>query len=285
MKKRQYRLSASLALLLLAATGPVHAGVLDALDKLSGGSLGGAREFLDPELAFRFNHGVVDGQVIVNFEIEPGYYLYRDKMKLTTDDPALRIGALDLPAGAMKDDPEFGNVEIYRLAAALSAPVSLIAATAPTVNLNVDYQGCAEDAICYPPIKKTIEIAAAALTSPAVGASAPGPPVFEPVQLSADAIALEITDRSLVAVAGTFLGFGLLLAFTPCVFPMVPILSGIIVGQRQPVSVRRGMVLSGIYVLAVAATYAVVGLAAGLFGHNLQVLFQHPVAIVSFSLV
>jgi len=283
MDRRQYCLSAGFVLLLLCA-GTALAGVFDALDKLSGPRLGGERAFLDPDAAFRFSHSVADGRIHIDFDIEPGYYLYRDKMKLTSDDPAVHIGELQLPEGEIKDDPEFGRVSIYRLAAAIDAPLSIDQTAGAETTLVVAYQGCAEDAICYPPIKKTIRVDTAMLETSA--AAGPGPVgTVAPPRDSADEIALNLAGGSLLAVAGTFFVFGLLLAFTPCVFPMVPILSGIIVGQAQPVTLRRGLVLSGVYVVAVAVTYAVAGLAAGLFGHNLQAMFQQPWVIVSFSFV
>lgn len=270
---------------LLAAAGGACAGVLDRLGSLSGD----APEFLDPAVAFRLNHAVVAGNLELTFEIAPGYYLYRDKMTLESADPAISLGDLQRPAGEMKDDPEFGPVAIYRDDVTLRAPFGAAAGSSAPLALTVGYQGCAEDGICYPPIKRAITLGAAELATsvamPAVAGAGGAAPDPEQRLLSADAIAVSLSDRSLLAVCGTFFVFGLLLAFTPCVFPMVPILSGIIVGQAQPVSSGRGLVLSAVYVLAVAVTYALVGLIAGLFGHNLQATFQQPGVIVAFSLV
>lgn len=286
MDKRALGLLA-LLFALLGAAGGAGAGVLDRLSGLSGA----APEFLDPAIAFRLNHAVVDGNVQLSFEIEPGYYLYRDKMSLTPADGATSLGELQRPAGEMKDDPEFGPVAIYRDSVDLRAPLGGAAGGAEPLVLTVGYQGCAEDGICYPPIKRTITLAADDLVAGPAGAAmavAPATGVTATTgegRLSADDIAASLSDRSLLAVCGTFFVFGLLLAFTPCVFPMVPILSGIIVGQAQPVSSGRGLVLSGVYVLAVAVTYSLVGLAAGLFGHNLQATFQQPAVIIAFSLV
>lgn len=284
MDKRALGLLAVLCAL-LAAAGGACAGVLDRLGSLSGD----APEFLDPAVAFRLNHEVVAGNLELTFEIAPGYYLYRDKMTLESTDPALAPGTLQRPAGEMKDDPEFGPVAIYRDDVTLRAPLDAAAGRSAPLALIVGYQGCAEDGICYPPIKREITVAATALaTSAAMPAiAAAGGAGLDPAQrlLSADDIAVSLSGRSLLAVCGTFFVFGLLLAFTPCVFPMVPILSGIIVGQAQPVSSARGLVLSAVYVLAVAVTYALVGLMAGLFGHNLQATFQQPAVIVAFSLV
>ena len=282
MDKRALGLLAVLFALLGAVSG-AGAGVLDRLAGLSGD----APEFLDPAVAFRLDHAVVDGAVQLAFEIEPGYYLYRDKISLTPANTAVTLGELQRPAGEMKDDPEFGQVAIYRHEASLRAPLGTAAAATEPLVLTVGYQGCAEDGICYPPIKRDITLGVAELAAGAAAASPGSSPgaTASGRRLSADDIAASLSDRSLLAVCGTFFVFGLLLAFTPCVFPMVPILSGIIVGQAQPVSTGRGLVLSAVYVLAVAVTYSLVGLAAGLFGHNLQATFQQPSVIIAFSLV
>lgn len=270
---------------LLGTAGSAGAGVLDRLGSLSGD----APEFLDPAVAFRLQHAVVGGNLELTFDIAPGYYLYRDKMKLESADPAAAPGELQRPAGEMKDDPEFGPVAIYRDAVTLRAPLGAAAGSAAPLALTMGYQGCAEDGICYPPSKREISLTASELAAAAVpttaGPDAAVPPPPAQRRLTADDIAGSLAERSLLAVCGTFFVFGLLLAFTPCVFPMVPILSGIIVGQTQPVSTGRGLVLSSVYVIAVAATYALVGLAAGLFGHNLQATFQQPAVIIGFSLV
>lgn len=287
MDKRQYVVGSSFALLLCLSV-VADAGLFDALDKLDRGSpLGGQREFLDPELAFRFSHEVDrDGAVWLNWEIAPGYYLYRDKVTVKSTQPEIEAAILELPEGEMKDDPEFGRVAIFKHDLAVRAGLSPAGSAPPTATLQVGYQGCAEDGICYPPIKKNVDVLLDAVIAPAAAAESPqGASAAQPSLVSADDIAAQLAGRSLVVAAGTFYVFGLLLAFTPCVFPLVPILSGIIVGQRQPVSARRGLMLSGIYVLTVAFTYALVGLVAGLFGHNLQASFQQPAVLIVFAAI
>ncbi len=287
MNRRQNLCAACLALS-MCIVGNVAAGILDALEKLGDNSGFSGQEFLDPEVAFRFSHSVEpDGAVKLNWDIAPGYYLYRDKFAAKSNVVGVRVGELERPSGVMKADPDFGDVEIYRHETGLRAPITFDSDAPPTAALEVTYQGCAEDGICYPPIKKSIDVFLDALVDPAKAAK-PIAAVADNTGtaiMSADAIAARLETRSILAVAGTFFVFGLLLAFTPCVFPMVPILSGIIVGQEQPVSVNRGLTLSGIYVLAVAATYAIVGLLAGLFGHNLQATFQQPAVLIAFSFV
>jgi thiol:disulfide interchange protein DsbD len=275
----------------LGILGVANAGITDALNKLgsAGNLLGGGAEFLDPEQAFRFNYVLAANDTVqISWDIEEGYYLYRDKITAKSLSEPITLGELARPAGIMKDDPDFGRVAIYKHELALPLTFEQRPEGPTTATIEVGYQGCAEDGICYPPIKKQISVALNQLISPVSAAAAQmlDPPLTSsPAILSADDIAARLSSRSLIAIAGSFYIFGLLLAFTPCVFPMVPILSGIIVGQRQPVSFKKGLTLSMVYVLAVAVTYAVVGLLAGMFGHNLQASFQQPLVLISFSLV
>lgn len=275
----------------LAIVGVANAGIADALNQFSGGAnlLGDQTEFLDPESAFRFNYSLDNNGVVeLTWDIAPGYYLYRDKINATSLNEPITLKELVRPAGEMKDDPEFGRVEIYKKELAVGVHFDQRPESSTSAEMEVGYQGCAEDGICYPPIKKRISLTLAQLVSPVSSAFAQTVDVDRspsPTMLSADDIASKLSSRSLFAVAGSFYIFGLLLAFTPCVFPMVPILSGILVGQRQPVSFRKGLRLSLVYVLAVAATYAAVGLLAGMFGHNLQASFQQPLVLTSFSLI
>jgi thiol:disulfide interchange protein DsbD len=288
MNRRLTLLGACLALS-MCAVGNVAAGILDALENLGDNSgFGSDKEFLDPEVAFRFTHAIEpDETVRLNWDIAPGYYLYRDKFAAKSNVVGVRVGELYRPNGVMKDDPDFGDVEIYRHEAGLRAPITFDSDAPRTAALEVTYQGCAEDGICYPPIKKSIDVLLDALVTPVNAAASTDSVSDNPgtAIMSADAIAARLESRSIFVIAGTFFIFGLLLAFTPCVFPMVPILSGIIVGQEQPVSVKRGLILSAVYVFAVAVTYAIVGLLAGLFGHNLQATFQQPALLIAFSLV
>ena len=264
---------------LLLPWGLATAGLLDAFDT----GKPARREFLPPDEAFVFTHEApAGGRLALRWEVAPGYYLYRDKLQVEALSPGLAIGELDLPPGEAKDDPEFGVVQILRDVVSLRPTLDLPAGAA-TAELRVSYQGCAEDGICYPPIKKTLSLVP---DSPGAAAGTPAaPPAAQaaPALSESDAIADGLERDGLAAVLASFFGFGLLLALTPCVFPMIPILSGIIVGQRGKVGALRGLVLSGTYVVAMAATYAIAGLAAGLFGRNLQAAFQHPAVLVGTS--
>ena len=276
----------TLLLCVLTLSWAATAGVLDKLDRLAGGSA--QREFLPPDEAFAFTHeALADGQLPLVWTIADGYYLYRDKLKLESPDGTAVVGALVLPAGEEKDDEEFGRVFIYRNE--LRVPVAVTpAAGATTLNLRLSYQGCAEDGICYPPIHRNFSVPVAAATAapatPAAAAS-PAPAALPPSNEASDVDRLSalLADSGLPVIAATFFGFGLLLALTPCVLPMVPIVSGLVVGERGQGGAARGLLLSGVYVVAMASTYAVVGLAAGLFGRNLQAAFQHPAVLIAFS--
>jgi thioredoxin:protein disulfide reductase len=257
----------------LLAEPVVAGGLLDRLDQLSAGTRP-QRVFLPPDEAFVLTHEQRDGALTLRWEIADRYYLYRDKMQFTPLDPGLTVGTPSLPPSEAKDDAEFGMVEIYRGAPSITLPIS----GAGEHRLRVTYQGCAEDGICYPPIKKELLLTSNASLSGAGTDFALGPSIT-------DRIASDLSTRGLGATVGWFFLAGLALALTPCVFPMIPILSGIIVGQRQPVTTARSFTLALIYVLAMALTYAVVGLIAGLFGRNLQALFQHPAVLVGFSAI
>ena len=279
-KSRRFAL---LIMLLTLLAGPAAAGVLDQIEALARPEkIGGQRDFLPPDEAFVLSESsAADGSLVLTWDIQPGYYLYRDKMKISAITPGLTLGEAQIPAGETKLDPEFGAVKIFKHQAAVSVPLSARPAGAQVLEAEVRYQGCAEDGICYPPIRKTVAFNGAVST--AAPPSDPGTADSGGAQNAADRITSELAQRSLTLTLLSFLGAGLLLAFTPCVLPMVPILSGIIVGQQQPVSAARGFALSAVYVVSMAMTYAVAGVAAGLLGHNLQAAFQQAPVLIAFS--
>jgi thiol:disulfide interchange protein DsbD len=239
---------------------------------------GGGEEFLPPDEAFRFSAEAVNrGWIELNWQIADGYYLYRHSLEFLTLDEAQSIGEPLIPEGKRKQDEFFGEVEVYYRELSIRLPVAL--AGKPSLELQVGYQGCAEDGICYPPIKRDVSLRMDNLpvADPAPAASAP---VSEQ-----DRLATLIRDGALPWVVAMFFGFGLLLAFTPCVLPMVPILSSIIVGHGSSMSTRRAFSLSLVFVLAMSLTYTVAGVAAALLGQNLQAAFQHPLILIGFSAV
>ena len=288
---------ALLTLLLALFASTASADVLDQIDALAKPEkLAGQRDFLPPDQAFVLSESTAaDGSLVLSWEIQPGYYLYRDKMKVSAATTGLILGDATLPEGETKQDPEFGEVKIFKHQAQVSVPVTARPADTALLEAEVRYQGCAEDGICYPPIRKRVAFnSTAAKLAPASNEPGAGAPSSEGAasspttgggQGAADRIAGQFGHRSLTLTLMSFLGFGLLLAFTPCVLPMVPILSGIIIGQQQPVSASRGFAMSSVYVVAMALTYALAGVAAGLLGHNLQAAFQKPPVLIAFSLL
>lgn len=240
-----------------------------------------ADEILDPEIAFRVSADVYSTtQLTLNWEIEPGYYLYKNKFSLSSDETGVTLGDTVFPTGKLKKDPAFGQVEVYYGQNEALIPFQLLAPGQTEFNLNVGYQGCKEDSVCYPPIKKTL-----AITLPAAFASTSNNSAATqaPLLSEQDTITQTLKDKNLFINILSFFGFGLLLALTPCVFPMIPILSGIIVGEGERITRTRGLTLSLSYVFAMALTYAVLGVIAGLFNLNLQAASQNVWVLSLFS--
>jgi thioredoxin:protein disulfide reductase len=240
-------------------------------------------EILDPDVAFRVIADIEsNNQFVLNWEIEPGYYLYKNKFSVGTDNPNLTLGSYEFPKGKSKQDPAFGLVEVYYGQNSVSIPIQITDAILKEFNINVAYQGCKEDSVCYPPIKKTLTVSVPAsfqsLSMEVVDAGAQVPLISEQ-----DEITGKLKDKSLFSNILLFFGFGFLLALTPCVFPMIPILSGIIVGEGETITRARAFALSISYVVAMALTYSVLGIIAGLFNLNLQAASQNVWVISFFS--
>ncbi len=290
----------------LTTTTPQVSEPLSGLAKLKqlGASLGGStEEFLPPEVAFKLNVTVKDGNTLLaDFKPEPSYYLYRDKISFVVKNGAgISIAGVKLPAGEVKTDPNFGKTEVYHQP--FQAVISLKRDTPQTtkVTLVATFQGCSEKGICYPPINKTFNLSLAELTK--TDTSAPVQPETAPAAqaIQETAIAPQPSGNVTQSESSTierlfqggnfwliisfFFGAGLLLALTPCVFPMIPILSGIIAGQGQHLTKTRAFVLSLSYVLGMAITYALVGIAAGLSGSLLSAALQNPWVLSTFALV
>ncbi|HEY3326073.1 MAG TPA: protein-disulfide reductase DsbD [Novimethylophilus sp.] len=255
------------------ASGPQSQQASSLLDKLAGGS----DAFLKPEQAFKLSIQTRDAQTLLaDFEVAPGYYLYRQRMsfKLKEGSPG-SIGTVDLPPGDMKRDPNFGNMEVYHRP--FQAVVHLQHGGAPpgTISLLASFQGCSEKGLCYAPIRKTFDIDLANVQA------TPAPP--SPGE--SDQIRQLLGGGKLWLVAAGFFGFGLLLSFTPCVFPMIPILSGIIVGQGRHPSRAHAFNLSLAYTLGMAVAYALAGIVAGLSGHLVSNALQNPWALSAGALI
>ncbi len=246
--------------------------------------LGGQQtEFLDPDVAFVPSVEVRDAHTLVaRWRIADGYYLYRNKLGFElADTRRAALAAARIPAGQIKRDEFFGRVAVFYRELETVLPLERTDPRPADVTLSLRYQGCADAGLCYPPMTREVALSLPAAASSTGGGGGGGPPAG--VLSEQDRIARALAVGSPWLAMAMFLGFGLLLAFTPCVFPMIPILSGIIVGQGAGLSTRRALALSSAFVLAMAATYAVAGVAAGLFGQNLQATFQNPWILGAFS--
>jgi thiol:disulfide interchange protein DsbD len=273
--------------------------------------LGGDDDILDPEDAFRFDASVASpDRLHLLWGIADGTYLYKDKLHIAIEGaPEVALGPIEWPTAEIKKDSilpdgSTGDVAVYHGGIDVTVPLQR-GSTAPTqITLVAKYQGCAERGLCYPPITKraTLDLPAAsqavtlsaapaptpapaqaAMPAPAAApAASPGPEAMVSEQ---DQIAAVLAGGNLWAIIALFFGFGLLLALTPCVFPMIPILSGIIAGQGAGITTRKAFTLSLVYVLAMAATYTVAGVLAGLFGANIQAAFQNPWILSVFAAI
>jgi thiol:disulfide interchange protein DsbD len=264
-------------------------------------------DLLEPGQAFRYTAKLVDSKTIeAQFRIVDGYYLYRDKIKFAAD--AVKLGKPSFPAPKVKIDEIMGREEIYPADFTVRIPISS-AKPGQHFTLTANYQGCAgQFGVCFPPIETVLQFDIPAATKAEPPAAKPEArpktetkPALEPIQAApAPAVAapqpapnqannLDTSDSSQITrllrggnfwliVAG-FFGAGLLLSLTPCVFPMIPILSGIIVGQGHHVTKSKGFMLSLAYVLGMAITYALAGVAAGLSGTLISNALQNPWAL------
>ena len=234
-----------------------------------------AQEFLDPLVAFKPEARALDDKTVeVRYSIAKGYYLYRDKFRFAAEGATL--GTPVFPAGKQKHDDNFGDVEVYYKSVAIRLPLS--ANQSGPITLKVTAQGCADAGVCYPPQEQKLSV-----TLPVPG-SAPAA-VPDAAGDESGHIAGLLQNAGFWLAVSTFFGFGLLLALTPCVFPMIPILSGIIVGQGHHVSRSKSFLLSLAYVLGMAVTYAALGVAAGLTGTLLSAALQNPWVLGAFAAV
>ncbi|MES2218214.1 MAG: protein-disulfide reductase DsbD [Pseudomonadota bacterium] len=221
-------------------------------------------------------------QLILQWDIAPGYYLYRDKIIITpAQGNKVKLGKIDLPAGENKQDEFHGKFQSYTGVLVVNVPLK---SPGGELDLTIGYQGCSTHGFCYPPVKQQLQVNMSNLI---------GPTDLTDYMVTQDASLPDITNQSAVThlLAGhhyllilvSFLMLGLLLAFTPCVLPMVPILSGIIVGFGAEISTRKAFSLSLSYVMGMAIAYAFAGVVIALAGSNLQVALQQPWVIVIFS--
>jgi len=293
-----------LALLLALLAGPAIGGLFDRFGSAS------QERILDADQAFNITINVLGPRTIeARWIIAPGYYLYRDKFQLELVSPQdIAIISTDIPPGELKNDPYFGPQQVFHDEAWMTARLQRSSNSAGELEVEVkaSYQGCAEAGVCYPPLKQTVAIAlpadsahlsmgeklqAQSNTASSISSrllaqeglrTQADPSQNQPAEAEQDRLARLLNQQRFLAIPA-FFGFGLLLAFTPCVFPMVPILSSLIAGQGANLTRRRALALAATYVLAMAATYTIAGVLAALLGQNLQAWFQNPWVIGLFS--
>ena len=279
-------------------------------------------DFLDPAQAFLGSAEVLDAKTVqVRIAIAPDYHLYRERISVELDGAdavpgagagtGAQLGQVDIPAGEVQFDETFQkNVEVLRGVVRIRVPV---AQANTEFRLRINFQGCADKGLCYPPQTSFVTVGgrggqveraswqseeAAAVTlaaaAPAVTAAAVAPGAAPSAKASPAAAApasetarveSALKSGSLLTIAGVFLAAGLLLAFTPCVLPMVPILSSIIVGQGAPVSRMRGFTMALAYSLGMALVYTAFGVVAGLLGEGLAAALQNPWVLGAFALM
>ncbi|MCZ6525106.1 MAG: protein-disulfide reductase DsbD [Gammaproteobacteria bacterium] len=248
------------------------------------------QQLLDPDRAFVMSAVTTGPETIrVYWQIAEGYYLYHDKFSfaVVSDEVSIDTEAIEIPPGKLKQDPSFGSVEVNVGDVQVDVPLIRQGTAEMPVTLSVAYQGCKEDSICYPPIKKQVPLVLSMLSRTAEAATLQtvSNPQDSRVMSEQDAITQKLQDGGLLLNILAFFGFGLFLSLTPCVFPMIPILSGIIIGQGEKITSPQAFLLSLIFVLAMAIMYALLGVIAGSFQLNLQAASQNIWAITGFSLV
>lgn len=226
-------------------------------------SQSGGSQFMPVDQAFTFDFEQQNHQLTLKWQIRPGYYLYRQQIKLVPQQATL--GFFTLPAGLSHKDEFFGEVAIFKQQLNLSIPLQQAAAKA---SLSVTYQGCAEAGFCYPPETRTIPLDAVSVSSTL------------PTPISTDPAPASLPFSPLWAL---LIGIGI--AFTPCVLPMYPLISGIILGRERPHSSGRILALAVVYVQGMALTYTLLGLVVAAAGLQFQAALQHPYVLIGLSVL
>ena len=240
---------------------------------------GSANDLLEPEKAFRFSAKALDASTVeVSFAIANGYYMYRDRFQVAAEGNAdVRLGQPQFPPGLKHKDEFFGETQVYRKELRFRIPVEGSGRFA----LKVVSQGCADVGVCYVPMESSADIVLAAFSeAPRQVQAQPRWSIF-----ASDTDIARLFEGSLLLVIGGFFVFGLLLTFTPCVLPMVPILSGIIAGEGRSLDKPRALALSLAYVLGMALAYAAAGVAAAFSGSLIAAALQNAWVLGAFALI
>ena len=243
-----------------------------------------AVEYLDPAVAFKPSVRAIDPSTLeVLFTIAPDYYLYRDKFRFAAD--GVTLGTATVPKGKEKDDDTFGRVEVFYRQLAITVPVERMHSGPLDFALRVTSQGCADAGLCYPPQTQTLTVALPADSPEARAALAAQPSTTSAEGDESGRIAQILKNAGFWANLAFFFVAGLGLSLTPCVFPMIPILSGIIAGQGTRATHARGFALAAAYVLGMAVTYAAAGVLAGFTGTLISTALQNIWVLGAFALV
>ncbi len=250
-----------------------------------------ADELLEPEKAFRFSARALDaGTAEVRYAIADGYYLYRERFRFAAEPATVTLGQPQFPKGEIHEDRFFGKQETYRKEVRIRLPIE--SSGADRVKLLVTSQGCADVGVCYVPQVQSAELRLASAERTRSSIFGKDEPLASSPGRIADGVASDemrfagvLESGRLWAVMAVFFGAGLLLTFTPCVLPMIPILSGIIVGEGRKVTRRRAFLLSLAYVLGMAVTYTAIGVGAALSGSLLSAALQNAWVLGAFAAV
>ncbi|MFQ3337658.1 MAG: thiol:disulfide interchange protein DsbD [Colwellia sp.] len=246
-------------------------------------------EFLNVGEAFSFNFYQKDNQLEVSFDIAPGYYLYRHQFKFKGKD--INFTPVLLPGGIDHEDEFFGIQKIFTEQLSFIINLGQVSSNG---SIKITYQGCAEKGLCYPPTSKVIElsklVASESITNDSTLSTLSLSDSLKPNQVDVPKseqhqLSDMLKQDSLLLTLIAFFVGGLLLSFTPCVFPMYPILTGIIVGQGKTLTTKKAFTLSFIYVQGMAITYTLLGIVVALAGAKFQALFQHPIVLISLSIL
>ena len=242
-------------------------------------------EFLHVDQAFTFNFYQNNNQLEVNFDIAPEYYLYRHQFKFKGEN--IDFTPVVLPQGIDHEDEFFGVQKIFTEQLKFIVNLEQVSSDA---SIKITYQGCAEKGLCYAPKSQVIKLSNVTLSESSannlsqLNNNTSSPESLTTTQKSEQHQLSDMLkqDSLLLTLIAFFVG-GLLLSFTPCVFPMYPILTGIIVGQGKALTTKKAFTLSFIYVQGMAITYTLLGIVVALAGAKFQALFQHPVVLISLS--
>ncbi len=288
----------TLGVLILFCSSYLYADQIYASDGLATNNM---TDFLPVHEAFRDSFTQSSNHIQVHFDIADHYHLYKERFKfsLETPTPAKLSAALFTTPGELKHDEEFGEVMVYHHQVDIGFDVST--PTATTATLVVEFQGCAEAGLCYPPTKVKYPLTLDSMTPSSATSeienekSPSSTTTVSPTKTTAiqtntaldksntQSILNFLEGKSLLGVIGLFFLLGLGLTFTPCVLPMIPILSGVIAGQHQPLTTRSGFILSSCFVVGMAITFAIAGLVVGMTGARLQIWMQDPAVLSVFA--